>query len=106
MFYVSQQFRRRNSAAGGVQLIGEYLKPHTAVQMNKEMMVFFAQELDPRQRDTRYTAPFCHMDPKDSSDGDKDGILMDGAPPPVRKLKRITRASQKALASKVNTDGS
>lgn len=98
VFLVSQQFRNRNSATGGVQLIGEYLKPHTAVQMNKEMMVLFAQELDPTRRDGRYRAPFCQMQLVSATDGDEDGILMDGAPPPVSIPPRITRASQKGVA--------
>ena len=101
---MSQQFRTRESATGGVQLIGEYLKPHTAVQMNKEMMVLFAQELDPARRDSRYKAPFCQMQAVNASDGDEDGILMDGAPPPVPTLQRITRASQRVVAAEVSSE--
>ena len=94
---MSRQFRTRDTTARGVHLVGQYLKPHTAVQMNKEMLVLFAQELDPRRRDTRYRAPFCQMLPKNGSDGEEDGLLMDGAPPPAPSHARVTRASQKAV---------
>ena len=103
---MSQQFRTRDTAARGVQLLGQYLKPHTAAQMNKEMMVLFAQELDPVRRDTRYRAPFCQLEVKNASDGDEDGLLMDGAPPPKPTHPRVTRASQKAVTQEAASDES
>ena len=99
---MSRQFRTRDTATRELQLVDQYLKPHTAVQMNKEMMVLFAQELDPGRRDTRYRAPFCQLESKNASDGDEDGLLMDGAPPPPRNQRRVTRASKKAEAVDVS----
>jgi hypothetical protein len=93
--FVYCQFWTRNAANKGVQLLRQYPKPHTAPEMNKEIVLLLSLELDLAQIDSRFMALLCPTRPMNADQGDDKGILMNGIPTPSTK-KQQTRPSQRS----------
>lgn len=87
------------------ELVGQFVKPYTATEMNIEIMVLFAKELDFTLRDAQFRAPFCPqlrapfcpMRSRNPSRGDDPSLLMDGkAPPPSKRSRRAVERAKVA----------
>lgn len=75
-------------------MVIEYIKPYMPTEMNIEIMVVFAKELDPTLRNRRLRAALCPTHSRNLPQGNVPSLLMDGKVP--QPLKRSTRVVDRA----------